>query len=219
MARALEGSLIEGLGHNTPFLSAVMDAERFRSGALSTSYIKDEFPDGFHGLAPDAFQRDAMTAAAAWAHRLGAARARAAGDARLAREDWIVVLGDLRRAVRLSQAGEGALRVTFADEDRAVVLDGVDWRPGPGAVFRAARRAGVHRHAAPRRRGVGRCATAPPAPACWCWTPPLGRAARQAAAQGRGLDGQADRLAHAGGLWSPSMSRPGRRSRRASRWR
>ena len=130
MARALEGSLIEGLGHNTPFLSAVMDAERFRSGALSTSYIKDEFPDGFHGLAPDAFQRDAMTAAAAWAHRLGAARARAAGDARLAREDWIVVLGDLRRAVRLSQAGEGALRVTFADEDRAVVLDGVDWRPG-----------------------------------------------------------------------------------------
>ena len=128
MAQALEGSLIEGLGHNTPFLSAVMDAERFREGRLSTSYIKDEFPDGFHGLAPDAFQRDVMTAVAAWAHRLQGARAPA--GARSPREDWVVVLGDLRRPVRLAEAGPGALRVTFPGEDRAVVLDGVDWRPG-----------------------------------------------------------------------------------------
>ena len=127
MAQALEGSLIEGLGHNTPFLSAVMDAQRFREGRLSTSYIKDEFPEGFHGLAPDAFQRDLMTAVAAWAHRLQGARA---GGAALRRADWVVVLGDLRRAVRLCDAGPGALRLEFPDENRAVVLDEVDWRPG-----------------------------------------------------------------------------------------
>jgi len=64
MGRALEDFHIEGLGQNIPFLAAVMDQERFRSGALSTNYIKDEFPDGFHGAAPTAFQRDLM---AAWA--------------------------------------------------------------------------------------------------------------------------------------------------------
>ena len=40
----------------SPFLSAVMDQPRFRSGELSTDYIAEEFPDGFHGLAPTAFQ-------------------------------------------------------------------------------------------------------------------------------------------------------------------
>ena len=46
MARALEDFHIEGPGHNTAFLSAVMDQERFASGKLSTRYIADEFPEG-----------------------------------------------------------------------------------------------------------------------------------------------------------------------------
>ncbi|MGV2481680.1 UNVERIFIED_CONTAM: acetyl/propionyl-CoA carboxylase subunit alpha, partial [Salmonella enterica subsp. enterica serovar Weltevreden] len=56
MARALEDTHLSGLGHNVPFLAAVMDQERFKSGRLSTSYIKDEFPDGFHGLKPTQHQ-------------------------------------------------------------------------------------------------------------------------------------------------------------------
>jgi propionyl-CoA carboxylase alpha chain len=52
MGRALEDFHIEGLGQNIPFLAAVMDQERFRSGQLSTNYIKDEFPDGFGGVEP-----------------------------------------------------------------------------------------------------------------------------------------------------------------------
>jgi len=62
MGQALENFHIEGLGQNIPFLAAVMDQERFRSGRLSTSYIKDEFPEGFQGTAPDTFQKDLMTA-------------------------------------------------------------------------------------------------------------------------------------------------------------
>ncbi|WP_304187632.1 acetyl/propionyl/methylcrotonyl-CoA carboxylase subunit alpha, partial [Phenylobacterium aquaticum] len=42
MGRALEDFHIEGLGQNIPFLAAVMDQARFRSGVLSTNYIKDE---------------------------------------------------------------------------------------------------------------------------------------------------------------------------------
>src|SRR5947209_791324 len=40
MGRALEAFHIEGLGQNVPFLAAVMDQARFRSGKLSTNYIK-----------------------------------------------------------------------------------------------------------------------------------------------------------------------------------
>ena len=37
-----------------PFLSAVMDQARFREGRLTTGYIAEEFPGGFHGLRADA---------------------------------------------------------------------------------------------------------------------------------------------------------------------
>jgi propionyl-CoA carboxylase alpha chain len=50
MADALDGFELEGLGHNIPFLSAVMEQERFREGRLTTGYIAEEFPDGFAGV-------------------------------------------------------------------------------------------------------------------------------------------------------------------------
>jgi propionyl-CoA carboxylase alpha chain len=132
MARALEDFHIEGLGHNVPFLSAVMDQERFRSGALSTNYIADEFADGFHGLPPTPRQRDLATAVAAYAHRTLAARARRIGNgltSPLVRADWVVVVGKTRRNVRLSDV-DGGIAIGLPDEDRAVRLDGVEWRPG-----------------------------------------------------------------------------------------
>src|SRR5215217_1149625 len=49
MAVALDSFEVEGVGNNLPFLSAMMDQERFREGRLTTGYIAEEFPDGFHG--------------------------------------------------------------------------------------------------------------------------------------------------------------------------
>ena len=80
MGRALEDFLIEGPSCNLAFLAGVMDQDRFRSGRLSTNYIPDEFPDGFHGADPTPFQTDVMTAAAAFMHRQLAARARRVGN-------------------------------------------------------------------------------------------------------------------------------------------
>jgi propionyl-CoA carboxylase alpha chain len=55
MAVALDQFEVEGVGNNIPFLSAVMDQERFRSGRLTTGYIAEEFPEGFSGTKlPDA---------------------------------------------------------------------------------------------------------------------------------------------------------------------
>ena len=126
MAGALDDFLIEGVEHNLPFLSAVMDQTRFREGRLTTGYIAEEFEGGFHGLEPTAGQADLMLAAAVWMHRLQSAR-RANGNG--LRDDWIVVAGKSKRAVRLAEAGEG-LVIELLDEGRALSLTAVDWRPG-----------------------------------------------------------------------------------------
>jgi propionyl-CoA carboxylase alpha chain len=139
MGRALEDFHIEGLGHNVPFLAAVMDHERFKSGNLSTAYIKDEFPDGFHGAEPTPFQADVMTAVAAYMHETLAARARKVGGGltdTLTRTDWTVVVDDAApRHVRLNTSGS-KFGVELSEEGRTLTLEAIDWRPGK-AVFRA----------------------------------------------------------------------------------
>jgi propionyl-CoA carboxylase alpha chain len=132
MGRALEDFHIEGLGQNIPFLAAVMDQERFRSGALSTNYIKDEFPDGFHGVPATAFQRDLMAAVGCAMHRTLTARA----APQLVRREWVVVENGSRRLVRLTNGG-GAFNVEFVGEGRKLNLTDVVWRPGL-PVFRGA---------------------------------------------------------------------------------
>src|SRR5690606_20495492 len=49
MAVALDTFEVEGVGNNRPFLSTVMEQQRFRDGRLTTGYIAEEFPDGFAG--------------------------------------------------------------------------------------------------------------------------------------------------------------------------
>ncbi len=53
MGEALDEFYIEGINHNIPFLAAIMHNERFRQGRLSTGFIAEEFPDGFHGRPVD----------------------------------------------------------------------------------------------------------------------------------------------------------------------
>jgi propionyl-CoA carboxylase alpha chain len=125
MGRALEDFHIEGLGHNIPFLAAVMDQERFRSGQLSTNYIKDEFPDGFHGTEPTTFQRDLMAATACAMHRIITARA----APQLVRDQWTVIENGGRRLVRLANGGN-TFTVEFMGEGRTLRLTDIDWRPG-----------------------------------------------------------------------------------------
>ena len=135
MARALEDFDIQGVGHNTPFLSAVVDQERFGAGELSTDYIPEEFPHGFRGLAPTPWQSDLMIAVACYMHQLLADRAMAVAEkGEPARSEWVVIFGDESRRVGLA-AGDHGLKVELLDEDRRIELDGVKWRPGL-ALFR-----------------------------------------------------------------------------------
>jgi propionyl-CoA carboxylase alpha chain len=46
-ADALDAFYIDGIQHNIPFLTALMQHPRWRKGALSTGFIPEEFPEGF----------------------------------------------------------------------------------------------------------------------------------------------------------------------------
>jgi propionyl-CoA carboxylase alpha chain len=131
MARALEDTHLQGVGHNVPFLAAVMDQPRFRSGNISTSYIKDEFPDGFHGLKPDARQTRIMIAAAVAMNEIAAEQAGDPSD----RTDWVVLIDKTPHGVDLAYDADEALLLAFTGGGHARLTE-IDWRPGL-AQFRA----------------------------------------------------------------------------------
>ena len=169
MAGALEDLHIEGLGHNSPFLSAVMDQPRFQEGRLSTGYIAEEFPEGFHGLPPSERQLDLMTAIACAMQRIQArrnGRTHAVLRAAKPRDAWVVIIGALKRRVRLTEAVNG-LEVALPDDGRLSSL--------PRSIGSLARRCSAENwRACPspprsrRRPRVSASATAPPPPTCWC---------------------------------------------------
>ena len=64
MSEALDKFELEGIGHNLPFLSAVMEHPRFQSGNISTAFIADEYPDGFQGVPLEGSYRDVLQATA-----------------------------------------------------------------------------------------------------------------------------------------------------------
>ena len=50
MSQALDEFEVEGIKHNLPFLSAVVNHPRFQSGKFTTGFIAEEYPDGFSGV-------------------------------------------------------------------------------------------------------------------------------------------------------------------------
>jgi propionyl-CoA carboxylase alpha chain len=50
---ALDEFVIDGIGHNVDFLSALMQHPRFREGRLTTGFIAEEYPEGFEGAPAD----------------------------------------------------------------------------------------------------------------------------------------------------------------------
>ncbi|MEO0881384.1 MAG: acetyl/propionyl/methylcrotonyl-CoA carboxylase subunit alpha [Pseudomonadota bacterium] len=121
-AKALDRFHIEGIQDNIPFCAAVMDEKRFRSGDLTTAYIKDEFPDGFMGTEPTAEQVKYLLAASSYAHVLKAARA-GRGDVAT---DWCVLLGKDRYDLVLV-LGDGEATITTDGDSHTLVTD---WQPG-----------------------------------------------------------------------------------------
>jgi propionyl-CoA carboxylase alpha chain len=132
MGKALDDFEVDGIGHNLPFLSAVMDHGRFRSGRITTAFIAEEFPEGFSGVHPDEAAARKLAAIAVLIHQALQERAvRISGTIgnhrRVIGKDWVVTLAGFEEAVALETGPDGA-GVRFADGTQLSVASG--WLPG-----------------------------------------------------------------------------------------
>ena len=64
MRNALDRFELEDIGHNLPFLAAVMDHPKFCAGDMTTAFIAEEYPDGFAGVMVDDEAKQKIAAAA-----------------------------------------------------------------------------------------------------------------------------------------------------------
>jgi len=132
MRDALDGFEVEGIGHNLPFLSAVMDHPKFVSGDMTTAFIAEEYPEGFNGveLAETDLRRIAASCAAM--NRVAEIRrtqisGRMDNHERRVGDDWVVSLQGQSYAVAIAADHDGST-VTFAD-GTSIRIEG-DWTPG-----------------------------------------------------------------------------------------
>ena len=80
-SRALDAFYVDGIRHNIPFLSALMNHPRWREGNLSTGFIAEEFPKGFTARAPEGeIARRLAAVGAAIDHVLGERKRQISGQ-------------------------------------------------------------------------------------------------------------------------------------------
>jgi propionyl-CoA carboxylase alpha chain len=133
MSDALDSFVVDGIQHNMPFLAALMRHPRWREGRLSTGFIAEEYPDGFHPVAPDADEKQVLCAVAAHVElvrceRLGSlsGRLRPAIDGPC--REWVVRLGDDYLTASLEDEGNAGAQVAI--DGAAAIAVASNWRPG-----------------------------------------------------------------------------------------
>ncbi len=111
-AAALDAYLVRGVGNNIDFLGALMRHPRFTAGEqVTTAFIAEEYPNGFHGSPLDEATRANIVAAAAVIHATVAERAQLIdgqldGNGAQFGTDWVVQLDGTDHAVTVDDAGE-----------------------------------------------------------------------------------------------------------------
>ncbi|MGB9045057.1 MAG: acetyl/propionyl/methylcrotonyl-CoA carboxylase subunit alpha [Pseudolabrys sp.] len=131
---ALDLFVVDGIRHNIPFLAALMAHPRWQAGKLSTGFIAEEFPNGFHVHAPDGEPADVLAAvAAAIDHVQGERKRRISGQL-----SGRSVTRESQRAVWLSgreiklevRRDSDVIDVRFNQTKAAVRKLRSNWKPG-----------------------------------------------------------------------------------------
>ena len=143
MAVALDGFVVDGIEHNIPFLSALMQHPRWRDGRLSTGYIAEEYPDGFAPVTPDAGQKAVLAAIAVAVELLNKDRldrlgGRLGPHSGALKRDWEVRIGDEYLPVQVIDGMVSIpMEVDLSVSGAAPLTVASDWRPGE-TVWRGA---------------------------------------------------------------------------------
>jgi len=132
MRIALDRFELEGIGHNLPFLAAVMDHPKFMSGNMTTAFIAEEYPDGFQGVELNETELRRIAASAAAMNRVAEIRrtkisGRMDNHERRVGDNWVVSLQGEKFAVSVAADANGST-VTF--EDGASLRVAGSWTPG-----------------------------------------------------------------------------------------
>ena len=132
MGAALDDFEVEGIGHNLPFLSAVMQQERFRSGRLTTAYIAEEFPGGFSGVEADQTAVHKLAAVAVLINQAIQERAvqisgTIGNHRRVVEREWVVTLAGFAVTAAFETTSGGTF-VIFSDGNRVSAAS--EWLPG-----------------------------------------------------------------------------------------
>jgi propionyl-CoA carboxylase alpha chain len=135
MAAALDEFRIDGINHNIAFLTAIMHNAKFRSGKISTAFIAEEFPDGFHGLSLDASAMHRFVAAGVIAKIMRTDRAaRISGTlngAHRPASTYTVMVGEHAHDVKDASIGNGQFTARIDGKAYAATTD---WKPGQGTM-------------------------------------------------------------------------------------
>ncbi|NIY72258.1 acetyl/propionyl/methylcrotonyl-CoA carboxylase subunit alpha [Marivivens donghaensis] len=131
MRVALDTFEVEGIGHNLPFVAAVMDHERFTSGNMTTAFIAEEYPEGFDGVTlPDADLVKVAAAAAAMNRVAEIRRTRVSGrmsnHERRVGTEWHVAVQGQEFVLDIDADKDGS-NVTINGKTMRVESD---WTPG-----------------------------------------------------------------------------------------
>jgi propionyl-CoA carboxylase alpha chain len=137
-AEALDAFAIDGVEHNIPFVSALMQHPRWREGRLSTGFIAEEYKEGFKARTPVGEELDVLAAVAIAIDHLGNSRRRqithqmAGPPVRFSDRRFASVGGTLV-ATRVEGTLGNPTKVTFVDAKgiRRTTLDvDAQWWPG-----------------------------------------------------------------------------------------
>ena len=136
MEQALDKFELEGIGHNLPFLSAVMGHVRFRSGNITTAFIEEEYPDGFAGVDHPKEDIKKIAAVASVLNMISKLRGTRISGVLANRKHkigkkWVVQIGGEQFPVKLRTRNEGA-EVKFDDGSKFDTQ--TNWRPGQSLV-------------------------------------------------------------------------------------
>jgi len=127
MNDALDTYYIRGVSHNISFLNALIAHPRFLDGRLTTNFIDDEYPDGFHAADVVHDNPDLPVAMAGAVHRTYMDRAaRLSGQLpryeREVGEDFDVIIGRQHHAIRVVRI-EGGYEVTLGSSVFRIITD------------------------------------------------------------------------------------------------
>jgi propionyl-CoA carboxylase alpha chain len=134
--KVMENSLnefeLEGIGHNIPFLSAVMQHDRFLKGDITTAFIDEEYPDGFLGVNLEKDMLKYIAAACSAMYRVAEIRrtrisGRMDNHTRTVGSNWVISLSGHDFFIDLSADKSGST-VIFSDGSSFRVES--SWRPG-----------------------------------------------------------------------------------------